>query len=350
MYRRSISVGSLSASPRKLPTTTRMADLRPQIVATGLVATVRGARSGLCGTLNREMSPADAKSLRAALIAQANASGGWAYYPGRSSRIEPTCWALLALGDERTEGFDPQPHWHFLLNCQRASGLLVEDPALPPNLAFNALAALALQRHTGLRASAALAALLYAVAGQSGLQVAQSPNFQQDNSLRGWPWIEGTFSWVEPTCWALIALKRAQTSGVAIDGAAQRVDEAERLLVDRCCREGGWNYGNANALGKDLFPYISVTALALLALRNRRDADAVTRSLRFLQDQWSTEESTISLGLTSICLRRFGIASDKVDQALVMRLPIASSLNNIHALAVALYAAADAATDDSLSV
>jgi hypothetical protein len=293
------------------------------------------------------MTPADRQKLRLALLAQANPGGGWGYYPGRTSRLEPTCWALLALGGSAKD-FDAEPHWRFLTGCQRPSGFLVEDPALPVNFSFNALAAVAMLGHPRLRSDRALGSLLGALVAQTGLQVAPSPNFRQDNSLRGWSWTEGTFSWVEPTCWGLLALKRAGASGITLQGGSARIDEAERMLIDRCCRDGGWNYGNANALGKELFPYVPVTALALLALQNRRDADAVTRSLRFLQDQWSSEESTISLGLTSICLRRFGIATDKIDQALSLRLPVTLSLNNIHATATALFAGTS--TDDALTV
>ncbi len=35
--------------------------------------------------------------MRRALLSAANADGGWGYYPGKASRLEPTCWALLAL-------------------------------------------------------------------------------------------------------------------------------------------------------------------------------------------------------------------------------------------------------------
>jgi hypothetical protein len=295
------------------------------------------------------MPAADAKPLRAALIAHANANGGWGYYPGRSSRIEPTCWALLALGSA-AGNYDPEPHWRFLTSCQRPSGFLVEDAALPVNFSFNALAAVVMLGHPRLKSDRALGTLVGALVGQAGLQVPQSPNFRQDNSLRGWSWTEGTFSWVEPTCWALLALKRAQSGGISPKDGPARIDEAERMLIDRCCREGGWNYGNANALGKELFPYVPVTALALLALRNRRDTEPVERSLRFLQEQWASEESTISLGLTSICLRRFGFATDQVDQALGLRMPVALALNNIHAIATALYAVAAASADDALAV
>jgi hypothetical protein len=294
------------------------------------------------------MSAADAKSLRAALLAHANAGGGWAYYAGHDSRIEPTCWALLALGSSGSD-FDPEPHWRFLTACQRTSGLLVENPALPTNIAFNALAAIAMLGSERFRSGRELPTLLDGLVARSGLQVAQSPHFRQDNSLRGWSWTEGTFSWVEPTSLAVLALKRAARSHLSPTNVAARTDEAERMLLDRCCQEGGWNYGNANALGKDLFPYVACTALALLALQNRRDADAVTRSLRFLAQQWESEASTISLAFTSICFRRFGVPSDAVDRALFARAPISIERGNIHAIAAALYAVG-AGSHDALAL
>ena len=294
------------------------------------------------------MSAADAKSLRAALLAHAAVGGGWAYYPGHGSRLEPTCWALLALGSPASD-FDPEPHWRFLKGCQRTSGLLVENPALPANLAFNALAAIAMLSSERFRSGRELPTLLESLVARAGLQVAQSSSFKQDNSLRGWSWTEGTFSWVEPTSLAMLALKCATRSSLNPKNAAARIDEADRMLLDRCCRDGGWNYGNANALGKDLFPYVACTALALLALQNRRDADAVTRSLRFLEEQWRSEASTISLALTSICFRRLGLATDAVDRALAVRLPISIELGNIHAIATALYALG-AGSHDALTV
>jgi hypothetical protein len=35
--------------------------------------------------------------MRETLLSGTNPDGGWAYYHGHASRLEPTCWALLAL-------------------------------------------------------------------------------------------------------------------------------------------------------------------------------------------------------------------------------------------------------------
>ena len=37
--------------------------------------------------------------LRQTLLDRASSQGGWAYYAGKAARIEPTCWALVALAE-----------------------------------------------------------------------------------------------------------------------------------------------------------------------------------------------------------------------------------------------------------
>ena len=72
------------------------------------------------------------------LLTAANRTGGWPYYGGKSSRIEPTGWALLALaGTSEQDAAAWQKfatvHLQFLAARQRADGLLVEHSEAPPN-------------------------------------------------------------------------------------------------------------------------------------------------------------------------------------------------------------------------
>ena len=74
--------------------------------------------------------------LKASLVRARNADGGWGYFAGKSSRLEPTCWALLAIGDEASA--DVLKQW------PSENGLLLERAGGTPNFGFHGLALLAL--------------------------------------------------------------------------------------------------------------------------------------------------------------------------------------------------------------
>ena len=268
-------------------------------------------------------------------------AAGWGYYNGKSSRIEPSCWALLSLGsawssaDGAWNSF-AQPHLEFLQARQAAEGLLIEtEPALA-SFGANGLAALVLTRYSAQVPRDTVARLFRALVTFKGVRV-EAGDSVQDNTLQGWPWIRDTFSWAEPTSWCLLALKRAASDSRGDSGAA-RIAEAERLMINRSCRTGGWNYGNASALGQELRAYVPTTALGLLAMQDRREDPVVQRSLAFLDEAHSRERTASALALASLALRVYGRATDDVDQRLVEAVPTSERLGNLQAMAMAVYA------------
>jgi hypothetical protein len=279
--------------------------------------------------------------LRQSLESGRNADGGWGYYPGKASRLEPTCWALLALGGSgfkvQGSGFsDPATKW--LAGCQQQSGWLVERPGLPVNIGFNALVAFMLFHHRELATDDVRRRLLMALLASKGIAAPASDTMRQDNSLQGWSWTDATFSWVEPTCWGLLALKKARAAGVTSSEAAARIGEAERLLIDRRCQPGGWNFGNASVMGQDLRPYVPTTALGLLAMQDRRPEDAVVRGLTTLQNIWRDEISAPSLGLSLVCFNVYGQAEEEIRARLMNHAADAMTFGNQHGIALALFA------------
>ncbi len=110
-----------------------------------------------------------------------------------------------------------------------------------------------------------------------------------DGTIAGWTWIPDTFSWVEPTAWAIVGLS---ASG---HGEHERVRQGRRLLRDRQGADGGWNYGNPNVLGAQLPAYPHSTAIALLALPPGPDAD---RAWTCLERIVSTLPSALNLALS----------------------------------------------------
>ena len=223
---------------------------------------------------------------------------------------------------------------------QRRDGLFVEGAVSKedrPNLAFNALAAILLEHHKiGTPASRDL--VLSALIQHKGMKLDPSQINRQNNALQGWGWIDDTFSWVEPTSWCLLALKKAAPRTAP---AGDRIQEAERLLVDRCCDAGGWNYGNSNMLGQMLHPFVSTTAGGLLAMQDRRQEPCVVRSLEFLVRHRIAEQSAMALGLALIALRVFDQPHDDVRERLLAQWDRTRFLGNAHLTAIALYALGD---------
>jgi hypothetical protein len=222
------------------------------------------------------MNPVE-RALRRRLLDARNHDGGWGYELGRKSRLEPTCWALLALRSSLS-GSD-----RMLADWPSKGGALVEHREGLANWPFHALA-LSTRLALGEASAVELLPLAKALTEARGRALKSSPAQRQDNSLQGWSWIDETFSWVEPTAWALLALKTCRAKGIAVPGSDNRIGDGEAILRDRICVTGGWNYGNSNVLGQNLPAYIPTTAIALLALQDRAGEAFVQRSLDYLEE------------------------------------------------------------------
>jgi hypothetical protein len=274
----------------------------------------------------------DASTAVSDAVAQGrNADGGWGYFRHKSSRIEPTAWVALSTSRLASAARE------WLTSRLTNEGWLDDGAGLPLNYGFNGLALLALLSpgHT----TATTTRLSRSVIGVKGLAVAQSPVVHQNNALQAWSWVDGTFSWVEPTAYCLLALKRDRHLGVHPDTRiADRVDEAERMLADRACAGGGWNYGNANVFDKNLRPHGPTTALALLALQDRSDLPCVERGLQFLTAHADQERSGLALALSLICLRVFGRDHIELRVAANQQAAVSLSTGNLAVLPALLVA------------
>ncbi len=273
----------------------------------------------------------EVSGLTRVLAAGRNADGGWGYYPGKASRLEPTCWALLALAgrSDTPDGRRVLEQWPV------ASGLLLDGPGLP-NYGFHGIGLLALHA-LGLEHAAGNATLVASLQRARGKALAPSTINRQDNSLQAWSWTPDTFSWVEPTAWCLLALKQwARTRESLVDRA--RVADGEAVLMDRCSPSGGWNYGNSNMLGKELHPYVSTTAIALMAMQDRTDLAAVRRSSDFLERNMLSERSGLALSLSLLALRLLGRPHEGLLAAMKTQVATTVMVGNHLNVALTLYA------------
>lgn len=123
---------------------------------------------------------------------------------------------------------------------------------------------------------------------------------QFDPMKSGWPWVEGTVSWVAPTALSILAFRSWRQE-------SDRVPTAVDMLLDRACPRGGWNAGNSVAFGVELSPHPDFTAMALLALRGLAQAGRplVRGSLDYLAKRLEDSQSMYSLAWAVMALSAY---------------------------------------------
>lgn len=275
-----------------------------------------------------------------------NADGGWGAAPTRQSNTEATALALLALGswpEAKPRSVERGLEW--LIGLQAPDGSWPLSRGVQHGSWATALAALSLSVFDPHRPRAVDGArwllghrgrtLGWLASGMYRL-IPDRMAVRLDPDLRAWPWTLDGFSWVEPTAYALIALKKLNAG--ADPSAAEPIREAERLLYDRMCRGGGWNHGNSNAYGVDMPPYPETTALALIALQDRAAEDANRSSLRRLVALVDEAESGLSLGWAISCLSVHGHDVAAWRRHLVRRYARSRFLDETRVVALALLA------------
>jgi uncharacterized protein (DUF362 family) len=218
---------------------------------------------------------------REQLAAQALPEGGWGYAPGHPAHLEPTCLALLALSAE-PQRFQAalEGGKAVLRQCGAGDGTYRlprgrEEAVWPTALVLFVHSTLAADSRDIQQTAGALIGLR----GKPTDAEKEQEVHDIDLKLVGWSWAEGTFSWVEPTAWACLALQRAG------QGDHERVQDGMKLLLDRALDEGGINYGNRRILGRILEPIPGPTALMLLALQRQPRQPRVLAAVKYLSQQ-----------------------------------------------------------------
>jgi hypothetical protein len=223
----------------------------------------------------------------------------WGYRAAEPAATEPTALVALALAHSDASTTARACDW--LLGVQSADGSLGIDaqrnsPCWPTGWAVLAWQA----ANTPQPAAAQAIAWMLRVAGRPIEYDAKHGDSEgHDTLLCGWPWVESTHSWVEPTAINLLAM---QSSGQA---EHTRAREAVRMLLDRQLPAGGWNYGNTVVLGNTLRPHVQPTGMALWALQDEANVD-VTPSIDFLRRTLSAETTSASLAYALMGLAAHG--------------------------------------------
>ena len=283
-----------------------------------------------------------------ALITLQNPDGGWGATRDRRSNTEATSLAVSALhslgeesGKDRvirgalwlTERQNPNGSWR--LNDVATAG------SWTTALAIIALSAFPEQQKRALDASrwlltqegskpGILAELILWATGKSNVN-------RLNNDLIGWSWVPNSFSWVEPTSYALTALKKVRSS-LPAEAVNERIQQGEAMIYDRMCKGGGWNYGNSKVLDYALWPYPDTTAVALIALQDRAGDQANQESLQALRKTADQANSGLAASWAAISLNVYGQDTRDWQKRVEKRFRETGFLGETKTLALALMA------------
>jgi hypothetical protein len=120
-------------------------------------------------------------------------------------------------------------------------------------------------------------------------------------------------------------------------GAKARLEEAERVMRDRACAGGGWNYGNKEVYGQSLLPHVPPTAAGVLAFQDRPDDGLLTDAVRVLRQQAPREGSAAALAVAWLALSAVQSPTADVAEQLGRRIDAAEAVGNLAVLAMLLY-------------
>ena len=212
------------------------------------------------------------------LRASQNPDGGWSYFPGKGSWLEPTTYAMLALhGTGSDQALDRA--WKLVRSWQRPDGSFQPSGEVKDGTWVTALAVtLASVRGVDDASLRASVDWLLRVVGAEHNMWTRTGSFlhlikaRLDVSHEGWPWRDGNATWIEPTAHTLVALKKVAGQYRSSE-VKSRVRDGEDLVLSRRCTDGGWNYGTPNMLYIDLPSYPETTGLALLGLVGRKERE-----------------------------------------------------------------------------
>jgi hypothetical protein len=246
-----------------------------------------------------------------------NADGGWGFHCAEPSRVEPSCWAIRALfashSSLNSESFGNAAN--FLRASQLAGGSWPASSQMTSGSWITSLVCSALRDDppSATKVQAGLQWLCEDFPRDSSpfRRFVQSLRpkshiVSQNDSYRGWGWTPKTASWVEPTAFALMALRDAHPQQLPANASARR-DLAIALLYDRMCPGGGWNCGNPRVYGVDGDALVLPTCWALLALRDAPQKPGRAMSLAWLEKEFATIASAGSLAVACMTLENYGI-------------------------------------------
>ncbi|MBX9689999.1 MAG: hypothetical protein K2X27_25030 [Candidatus Obscuribacterales bacterium] len=262
-----------------------------------------------------------------AFLVQEQKAGFWPYFKGKDFSLEASSWAVICCRKEKKAvesflknlparqnadgGFSNEGA---RLGSDWSTGLLVFALRVLYDCADLTDAEKKSLLNISKRAESWLLdnrAERYSAAGRFVLLLWKGPEYDY---VRGWPWNEGTFDWIEPTAYALLALRKSEQK----DAMRLKVmSSAEEYLLKYACKNGGWNFGDRNLYGVANPPDIQSTAVSLLALKSEtlKNEAKILKAMKYLHEH-KTASSQEMAWLAFI----LGFYGDSKAQALIENL------------------------------
>lgn len=237
---------------------------------------------------------------------------GWAYAQAGPVSPEPTALCALALTNAGRAPSLVDSALHTLTALQNESGAVPATPDAPHAGWPTAFALLAWTRCDAAGEGAFDAPSSKAVTHlleSRGRTVAVDPRlFDHDGTIPGWPWVQGAGAWIEPTAYAVLALKFRGLSD------HERVRDGVRMILDRALPDGGWNYGNRRVIDHILSPFPAPTGIALTALAGEPRDEHVERAIAYLHTTLQRVRTPLSLGWGIIGLRAWDAVPPRAEK------------------------------------
>ena len=285
------------------------------------------------------------------LLKSQNADGGWGAVSGKRSQTEATALAILGLNSVKDKALAQSlgKGLHWLIEQQNEDGswpvtTQVNESSWSTAFALVALTVLGGQVPQLQRGAQWLLEQKGQTLGwRESVRYRWAPqtmvNFLNPD-LQGWSWVPFSFSWVEPTAYALIALKKLKPH---LDDSRTRgrIRQGELLLYDRMCEGGGWNYGNKRVLGEAIPPYPDITAVALIALQDRQAESANQLSWQALLRMLVQTKSGLTLSWAIICAALYSLETSESRMLLTKSYEQTGFLDETKSISLALLALVD---------
>ncbi len=227
------------------------------------------------------------------LLDAQHTAGGWGYHARATPCAEPTALTCMALSGSPEARSAVERSLQWLTEMQRSDGGVkicenISTPCWPTGLAVSAWLHPPTIGASEYRKNIERA--ITWLCRTEGMPIPPRPEILgHDTTLTGWPWVDGTHSWLEPTAYATWALRQA---GLA---KHERTRQGIEVLLDRVIPDGGWNYGNPEVLGQQLRPFPGTTGLVLVALAGEPQTKPIDASIEYLLGELQRVRAPITL-------------------------------------------------------